>query len=219
MNDLICKHVKHYLYNSNVNLWTWFDKIINYLLASVLQLLARHLVSLHNKFRVKEAVRRSESNRHMDDVLELASVTGTALEWHSAFSLMTWLLRWTYQCQNVMGKVFPDYRYTMFHFLHIHMFTHAHTFTHKHSYEQYVSCLIQFIHVTHFLRADCWDQFLWQPLIIWWLLTLIFPSLLVFFYSFLSFRWHSAKPWMSYQNSHIPVQNRTPCFHFSHLNL
>lgn len=38
-------------------------------------------------------------------------------------------------------------------------------------YAQYASCLLQFTHVTQFLRADCWDQLPWQPPIIWWLLT------------------------------------------------
>lgn len=53
-------------------------------------------------------------------------------------------------------------------------------------YAQYAPCLLQFTHVTHFPRADCWDQFPWQPPIIWWLLALISLSFLHFFYSFLS---------------------------------
>lgn len=45
----------------------------------------------------------------------------------------------------------------------------------------FASCLLQFTHVTHFPRADCWDQLPWQPLIIWWLLNLIF--LFYFFFT------------------------------------
>lgn len=41
---------------------------------------------------------------------------------------------------------------------------HAHTDS---MYAWYAPCLLQFTHVTHFPRADCWDQFPWQPPIIW----------------------------------------------------
>lgn len=62
-------------------------------------------------------------------------------------------------------------------------------------------CLLQFTHVTHFPKADCWDQLPWQPPIIWWLLTLIFPFFPCYFFhpplcfslppSFSSIYWHS----------------------------